>query len=292
MIKVLDVRIDENLRDLSRYLRQQGVPHRIIEESGRQVIFVRDENQVAPVRELVQQFLNGQLQFKPAATPALNQKGQDEAIESSWLYRVLRVIVSAPVSSLLTLVCLIVAVITQMGAAVYRMDFLFYPALPATDLFSLLSAINNPVLFIQTLTPIFLHFGSLHIVFNLLWLWYFGRQLEVIQSSWIFLVLVIATAFVGNTAQYLSGGAANFGGMSGVVYGLVGYAWILHNFVPGKRLQVNESLFVVFMVALVLMELVASSWIASAAHVGGLIAGLFGGLCVLLASRVGNGRPV
>ena len=75
MIRVLDVGIDENLRDLSRYLRQQGVPHRIIEESGKQVIFVRDENQVAPVRELVQQFLNGQLQFKPAAIPALDQRG-------------------------------------------------------------------------------------------------------------------------------------------------------------------------------------------------------------------------
>ncbi|MEZ5491790.1 MAG: rhomboid family intramembrane serine protease [Gammaproteobacteria bacterium] len=290
MIRVLDVSIDENLRDLSRYLRQQGIPHRIIEESGRQVIFVRDEYQVDPVRELVQKFLSGQLQIKTAAKPAAGHDGRGEAVENSWLYRVLRVIFTAPVSSLLTLICLIVAAVTQMGAAVYRMDFLFYPALPATDLLSLLGAINNPVLFLQTLAPIFLHFGSLHIVFNLLWLWYFGRQLEVIQSSWIFLVLVVAAAFVGNTAQYLSGGASNFGGMSGVVYGLVGYAWILHNFVPGKRLQVNESLFVVFLVALVLMEVLASSWIASAAHLGGLLAGLFGGLCVLLASRVGNGR--
>jgi GlpG protein len=110
--------------------------------------------------------------------------------------------------------------------------------------------------------------------------------LEAVQSSWFFLLLVILTSFLGNTAQYYVGGAANFGGLSGVVYGLVGYAWVIHSLVPGKRLQVNESLFPVFMVALVLMELLASSWIATAAHVGGLVAGLLAGFAVYALHRV------
>lgn len=286
MIRVVGVSIDNDLRDLSRYLWQQGVQHRIIEESGEQVVFVGNQQQVEPVKKMVADFLSGDLQLQ-AVKPVSAKAGRPESpITDSLTYRFLRILFVTPVSSFLTAACLVVALISQLGRAAYRVDFLFYPILPASDLLSLLGGISNPLIFLQTLTPMFLHFGELHIIFNLLWLWYFGRQLEVVQSSWVFLLLVIATSFVGNTAQYLYSGAANFGGLSGVVYGLVGYAWVLHNFVPGKRLKVNESLFLVFMVALVLMELLASSWIASAAHFGGLVAGLLAGVAVYLKFRL------
>ncbi len=289
MIRALEVDIDENLRDLSRYLWQQGVRHRIIEESGKQVILVGEENQVAPVRNLTRQFLDGQLRFEPAPGHASRQGPPRNAIENTLLFRVLRVLVGTPVCSLLTLVSGVVMLVSQAGVRVDRVAYLFYPSLPTGNVLSLLGAIDTPLEALRTITPVFLHFGSLHIVFNLLWLWYFGRQLERIQPVWMFLMLVLVTAFVGNTAQYLYSGAANFGGLSGVVYGLVGYAWVLHNFVPGKRLVINESLFVVFLVALVLMELLAGEFIASAAHVGGLIAGLFCGLCVYVVSRTRSG---
>ena len=292
MIRVVAVSIENDLRDLSRYLWRQGIPHRIIEESGDQVIFVRDRQQADVVKRLVEDYLSGKLQLRRTESEASATEGSEPSISNSLTYRILRILFITPVSSFLTVACLVVALITQLGRAAYRLDFFFYPSLPAADLMSLLGGIDNPLIFVQTLTPMFLHFGELHIIFNLLWLWYFGRQLEVVQSSWIFLLLVIITSFVGNTAQYLYSGATNFGGLSGVVYGLVGYAWVLHNFVPGKRLMVNESLFVVFMIALVLMELLASSWIASAAHFGGLVAGLLAGAVVYLKFRltVGNRR--
>jgi len=286
MIRVVGVSIDNNLRDLSRYLWQQGIQHRIIEESGEQVIFVRDRHQADVVSKLVEDYLTGRLQLKAVAPVREATAKSRSSVSNSLTYRILRVTFVTPVSTFLTLACLVVALITQLGREAYRLDFFFYPSLPTGDLISLLGAIDSPLIFIQTLTPMFLHFGELHIVFNLLWLWYFGRQLEVVQSSWVFLFLVILTSFVGNTAQYLYSGAANFGGLSGVVYGLVGYAWVLHNFVPGKRLMINESLFVFFMIALVLMELLASSWIASAAHFGGLVAGLLAGGTLALKVRV------
>jgi len=286
MIRVVGVSIDNDLRDLSRYLWQQGIQHRIIEESGEQVIYVRDQHQADSVNGLVADFLSGRLQLKTVVPEQRIDDSAETSISNSLTYRILRLIFITPVSSFLTVTCLVVALITQLGREVYRLDFFFYPALPTGDLMSLLAGIGNPLVFLQTLTPMFLHFGELHIVFNLLWLWYFGRQLEVVQSSWVFLMLVIVTSFVGNTAQYLYSGANNFGGLSGVVYGLVGYAWVLHNFVPGKRLMINESLFVVFIVALVLMEVLAGSWIASAAHFGGLVAGLLAGAAVYLKFRL------
>lgn len=290
MIRVVGVSIDNDLRDLSRYLWQQGIQHRISEESGEQVIFVGDKRQVDAVNRLVADYLAGRIKLTTAIPASNSAASPESSITNSLTYRVLRVIFITPVSSFLTAMCLAVALITQLGEAAYRVNFLFYPMLPADGLISLLGGIGNPLIFLQTLTPMFLHFGELHIVFNLLWLWYFGRQLEVVQSSWIFLSLVVLTSFVGNTAQYLYSGANNFGGLSGVVYGLVGYAWVLHNFVPGKRLMINESLFVVFMIALVLMEVLAGSMIASAAHLGGLVAGLLAGAAMYLKFRLTASR--
>ncbi|MEQ8952666.1 MAG: rhomboid family intramembrane serine protease, partial [Gammaproteobacteria bacterium] len=66
----------------------------------------------------------------------------------------------------------------------------------------------------RTFTPALLHFGELHLIFNMLWLWFFGRQLEAQQPRWLFGLLILLTAFAGNTAQYLYAGANNFGGMS------------------------------------------------------------------------------
>jgi len=108
----------------------------------------------------------------------------------------------------------------------------------------------------------------------------------------VLLGLVILTGFVSNTTQYLYVQYNNFGGMSGVVYGLVGYAWVIHNFMPRSYLMLNNSMFVFFVIALILMELVAGSWIATAAHVGGLVSGLILGVAVVLYYRLVLGRSV
>jgi len=152
-------------------------------------------------------------------------------------------------------------------------------------LVELLGGLVSPVILARTITPMFLHFGELHLIFNMLWLWYFGRQLEPLRPAWIYPAVVLLTSFVANTAQYLLGGGSNFGGMSGVVYGLVGYAWILHRFSPRSGLLLNDQMFLFFVIMLVAMEVFASSWIATAAHLGGLLAGLFLGIVFAVFRR-------
>ena len=63
----------------------------------------------------------------------------------------------------------------------------------------------------------FLHFGELHLVFNMLWMWYFGKQLEGSLPAWLFLSSIILISVISNTVQYLVSGYNNFGGMSGVI---------------------------------------------------------------------------
>ena len=70
------------------------------------------------------------------------------------------------------------------------------------------------------------HFGVLHLAFNLLWYWEFGRRLERVRGRMTALAVLLITGAGGNIAQYIIDGDVLFGGLSGVIYGLLGYAWM------------------------------------------------------------------
>jgi GlpG protein len=280
MIEAVSLDVDADLRDFSGFLTAQGIPHRITEESGRQVVWVQSQEIAAVVREALQQW-----QQRPELQEAMAQARADQQSRgvdgASLSWQLLRHFFSAPVCSSLLLLCLLVAVISSLGSNTQPVQSLFYPLLDSSGFWALLADIDSPSTLLRTLTPMLLHFGELHLIFNMLWLLYFGRQLEPIHPVWLFLLLVLLLAFVSNTVQYLSIHFNNFGGMSGVVYGLVGYTWVVHNFMPRSRLMLNNTMFIFFVIALILMEVFAGSYIATAAHIGGLLGGLLLGGAVV-----------
>ncbi|WKE65827.1 rhomboid family intramembrane serine protease GlpG [Gallaecimonas kandeliae] len=124
----------------------------------------------------------------------------------------------------------------------------------------------------RLVTPILLHFSLLHIGFNLLWWWQLGGVLEKREGSLHLLLVTLVTGFAGNLAQFLASGP-NFGGLSGVVYGLFGYFWISGLLYPRRGLMLPGSL-VIFMLAWLVMGFVGIGLpIANQAHLWGLIAG-------------------
>ncbi len=139
----------------------------------------------------------------------------------------------------------------------------------------------------RIVTPIFLHFGFFHILFNMFWLYSLGGQIESRKGGKFFLSFVLILATVSNLLQFLFAGY-NFGGMSGVVYGLFGYVFIKSKLDPGDGFgidQVNEIIMFGFFVACWL------GWlgnIANWAHSGGLVVGLLWGWCSAL--RWNRGR--
>lgn len=131
-------------------------------------------------------------------------------------------------------------------------------------------------------TPIFLHFGLLHILFNMLWLRDLGSMVEARKGPWKLLLLVLALAGTSNFGQYLISGP-NFGGMSGVVYGLLGYIWMQGKFNPASRLSLQPQT-VTFMIAWFFLCLTGLMGpIANAAHAVGLALGVAWGF---LAARI------
>lgn len=128
----------------------------------------------------------------------------------------------------------------------------------------------------RLITPIFIHFGVLHIVFNSLWLWELGGAIERTSQAWKLGLLVFVMGLLSNLAQYFYAGPY-FGGLSGVVYGLLGYVWAYGRFNPMARLALNQSVMIMMLIWFVLCWTGILGPIANMAHTAGLLVGLLWG---------------
>jgi len=125
------------------------------------------------------------------------------------------------------------------------------------------------------ITPAFLHFSVLHIAFNLLWWWQLGGVIELKQGKQRLLLLFLFAAITSNIAQFFFVGP-NFGGLSGVVYALIGYCWLYGNLNKNSDVRLPNNLFMFLLGWLVLgfVDLLPVN-IANYAHLVGLLTGLF-----------------
>jgi GlpG protein len=126
----------------------------------------------------------------------------------------------------------------------------------------------------RLITPIFIHFGILHLVFNLFWLRDLGAMIETRRGTLQLLAFTLAAGVVGNFAEYFWSGPIHFGGMSGVVYALFGYVWIKGRFEPHLGLGVSQQTVWIMLAWLLLCMTGLLGNIANAAHVSGLILGV------------------
>lgn len=133
----------------------------------------------------------------------------------------------------------------------------------------------------RLVTPIFLHFSMLHIVFNMLWLWDLGRVLEGGMRTLRFSLLVLAIAVISNLTQAIVGGP-RFGGMSGVVYGLFGFMIVRARFHPagGVTISKQNTVFMLIWLGLGFTGMVGP--IANGAHLAGLLTGAAIGFAVAM----------
>ncbi len=128
----------------------------------------------------------------------------------------------------------------------------------------------------RLITPIFLHFGPFHLLFNLFWLRDLGSAIERRKGWPMLLGLALASAIVGNIAQAIASGPA-FGGMSGVVYALFGYVWMKGKFEPWDGLGLLPGTVAAMLFWLVICYSGFVGDIANSAHVAGLIVGALTG---------------
>jgi membrane associated rhomboid family serine protease len=121
-------------------------------------------------------------------------------------------------------------------------------------------------------TPMFLHFGFVHLLFNLYWLWTFGAVLEIRYRPLKFLLIVIAVSIVSNVSEALLSGTS-FGGMSGVNYGLFGFLFLHGRFHPSPYFQLQKQTIGLMLVWLVICFTGAVGPVANWAHLFGFLSG-------------------
>jgi GlpG protein len=119
-----------------------------------------------------------------------------------------------------------------------------------------------------------LHFSMLHILFNLMWWWYLGGPLEKRLGTGKLLTITLVSALLSGYGQSIFSGVY-FGGLSGVVYALMGYVWLMGELAPQRGLNLPRGLMIFSILWLVggYFDIFGLS-IANAAHVVGLIIGL------------------
>ena len=125
----------------------------------------------------------------------------------------------------------------------------------------------------RLLTPMFLHFSLLHIAFNLYWLYYLGSLIEVKESRWFFILLIIGSDLFSNILQLLFV-SPFFGGLSGIIYALFGYLWVSSRFYPWSGYYVRADIAFWMLGWLVLGFVGVLGPVANFGHLGGLLAGM------------------
>ncbi len=275
---VLEVPVDEDLLPLTGLLRSRGLPHQIFEENGRQVLAVQAQENVEPVRALYRAWRAGEVQIesRPGGPAAVST-----AAGPDWR--------EAPVTVGFALVSVAVFLFFQVGGSPELMGYLSF--LPFEVVGNQLRFGDMGGQYWRLVTPVFLHFGWLHIVFNCLWLWELGRRCEAVLGSLNTLGLILVIAVVSNACQYLYGGYGLFGGLSGVVYGLLGFTWVAPLLQPLWRIQPMPAIMLFMVGWLVLgvlgvIEAAGLGSIANAAHIAGLLSGGALGLAFGLLSRM------
>ena len=137
-------------------------------------------------------------------------------------------------------------------------------------------------------TAAFLHYGPIHLAFNMLALWFFGAAVERAIGRGRYLLVYVVSGLAGSAGALVFSPNSVTVGASGAIFGILGAALVLErqrNYVLGGG--------AIGIIVLNLVFTFAIPGISIGGHLGGLVGGA---LCMLALSRFGRthaiyGRP-
>lgn len=270
MIKVLELPAGEDLSELSRELWVRKIGHQIRQTQNAQEILLANPEHYPELLQLVQDWQSGNLAYtiEPEASRSVDLKAGLTAM-LQWPLTAAILLISGLVTALISfesepvwLARFSIVYFEQVSQGLAYIPL--WPTLQEGQIWRLIS-------------PAFLHFGAMHLIFNSLWVWEMGRMIERQQSTRHLAVLFLISGVVANLAQYMMGDIL-FGGLSGVVYALLGYCWFWDRFARKPEFYIRRPVFIILLVWLVFCLVGGASMlgfgeVANAAHVAGLISG-------------------
>jgi len=288
-------------RRFADFLLTRGISTRMDIAAEGFTVWVHDEDRLAEVREELPRFIAAPADPRydvAREAEALHAQARKAAEAAQVAARVVPVssvpaaarvgFMGTPLALALVAFCVVVAVYTQLGESESRLARLTIATVQRLDVARIdwhgLKDVHNGEVW-RLLTPCFVHFGLLHLLFNMMWMIDVGRQVEAARGTLALALLVIMIGVGSNYAQYIVDGPY-FGGMSGVVFGLFGYVLVMSRWAPsaGMVMATNNALFMGLWFVVCLTGAVGP--IANTAHGVGLVLGVaFGGIGVWLHER-------
>jgi len=270
MIKVLELPHNKDLSELSHELWARKIGHQIRQSKDSQEIWLANPKDYPALLVMVEEWQRGELAYTVDSEPPSFdgiKNGLTDALR--WPLTFVLLLISALITALISfdsqshiLSALSIVPFHQVPQGLSYLPL--EQALKAGDIWRLL-------------TPTFLHFGLLHLIFNGLWVWELGRMIEKRQSTIQLAVLFLISAIGANLTQYMMGDIL-FGGLSGVVYALLGYCWFWDRLAHQPIFYIRKPVFILLLVWLVFCLVGGSSLlgfgnVANAAHIAGLVSG-------------------
>ncbi|MGN1280668.1 MAG: rhomboid family intramembrane serine protease [Succinivibrio sp.] len=171
-------------------------------------------------------------------------------------------------TTLVEITCILVYIISVFNEKAVTSFLALHGAEPFTDIYS----------YYKLITPTFVHFSLLHIAFNLVMFEALARPIEKRFGTGKLFSLFISVAILSNVLQYeFIPVYTYFGGMSGVVYGVIAYSAII-----SRRKDLAGTFSFPQGLLAVSVGFIALGFfldgIANLCHTGGLIVGSLWGL--------------
>ena len=173
-----------------------------------------------------------------------------------------------PVTLLFVTVSVVVALLSNFGASTDALQLLLISQFSHGGLDDIFAG-----QLWRLVTPMFIHFGFLHLIFNMMWMWDLGKLIETKKGAGFYLGFILLVSASSNLAQYLLTQSVMFGGMSGVVYGLFGYVWIRGRVDRSFASGLHKTTVNMMLAWFVLCWTGLLGPIANWAHTAGLLAG-------------------
>jgi len=281
-VAVLRLPLAVDLSGFVKLLQRMQVPHRVSEEAGEQVLWAPEEIS-EDVRSLYERFPAGdpEQQLDIPAGQTFKRPGFGEQLKH------------AKATGFILLLSLMVAGLTFLGENLETLrwlTFLDFRVIGEYIHFTPLADSLAAGQWWRLVTPMLIHFGILHLAMNGMWYWELGRRIESRQGSINLIGLTLLFSLVSNYAQFVWSGPSLFGGLSGVLYGLLGHCWIFQLLAPNPAYRLPRGVLVMMLVWLVvcmsgLISLIGFGQIANAAHLSGLLIGCLTGLLGGLYNR-------
>ncbi|GLQ32317.1 rhomboid family intramembrane serine protease [Litoribrevibacter albus] len=272
MHKLGETESAELVAKISERLWKAKIPHQVVSTGTEQ----------APLSEiwLVRE------EDLPLAVEILNSPETNKVSESNGRSPLVASLSYAKVTWFFIITCVLVALLTRAGANVEMVAwFSIVPIQVIGNRFlpGSLDVVFSTGEFWRLFTPALIHFGGLHLVFNMLWVWEFGRRIEQVEGKMRLFIVLLASAVISNLGQYFAG-SVYFGGMSGVIYAFLGYMVVTDKLSTHPKYEIPTFLVGFMLVWLALgftqfTKFIGLGGIANAAHTVGLISGV--GISVL-----------